>query len=227
MSACPPFILAEIHPGIYLDSRRALVAPTKGWMAVADIHFGFEINRSRTGALLPDWGMDQCRKALFGLLADHKPAELILVGDIMDGAGSTEATGHLLAELQERVTKLVLIEGNHDRAALRRSRPFLQHYRLGSFCFHHGHLDIAPPSITSTSEELVTITGHAHPALSLGDGAGLRLKIPALVCQETEPGHQHWILPAFSPWAAGGVYRSEHRRLATWACSQNRIWQLA
>lgn len=194
-------------------------------MAIADIHYGYEVNRSKQGAMLPDWGNEICRESLLALLADHQPAELVLVGDIMDGAAATQAVAELLAELQTRVERLILVEGNHDRALVRQGWPFTQSHHSGSFLFHHGHLAIALPTDGEPSLQAITITGHVHPALILTDGAGLKLRLPAFIRQQTAADSQHWILPAFSPWAAGGVYRSDHPRLATWACSQNRIWQ--
>jgi len=51
----------------------------------------------------------------------------------------------------------------------------------------------------------------------LHDGAGLRLKFPALV-QESNC----WILPAFSPWAPGTEW-IEREQSQIWLCTPNRI----
>ena len=57
------------------------------------------------------------------------------------------------------------------------------------FEFHHGDCE-------REQNGRIQIIGHFHPAATLHDGAGLRLKFPAFV---QESGC--WILPAFSPWA--------------------------
>ena len=49
--------LAEVVPGVWLDSRRALIHREAGWMAAADVHFGYEVTRRAEGGLFPLWGM--------------------------------------------------------------------------------------------------------------------------------------------------------------------------
>jgi metallophosphoesterase superfamily enzyme len=49
------------------------------------------------------------------------------------------------------------------------------------------------------------------------DGAGLRLKLPAFVQQK-----HCWILPAFSPWAAGTEWRGGDET-TVWLCSPGRV----
>lgn len=208
---------ADVGQGVLLDARGALIHPEQGWMAVADVHFGYEARRQRAGALLPDWGMPQCEASLHTLLLDHEPRRLILVGDIMDGGGSVDETLALLNRLRARV-EVVCVEGNHDRAGLRRGVEMTRSHQEAGFLFEHGHLPLS-------DHEGVVITGHEHPAINLRDGAGLRLRLPVLVQEQTAPATQRWILPAFSPWAAGGEYRSEHARLKTWVCAPGRVWR--
>ncbi len=194
----------------------------QGWLAVADLHYGYELHRSRQGALLPDWGMAQCEAVLIGLIRDYEPRRLILVGDIMDGSGSAAETATMLQRIRPLVPELVCIEGNHDRPALRKGWTFVASHEEPGFVFHHGHRWETMP--TGGDEQVIHITGHEHPAIHLRDGAGLRLKLPALVQQRLSATTQHWILPAFSPWAAGGEYASAHARIATWVCASQRVW---
>lgn len=224
-------IAAEIAPGVLLDSRRALIHPQQGWMAIADLHYGYEVHRSLKGALLPQWGMKQCQDTLHALLNDYLPQRLILVGDIMDGRFSVKETGLFLDQLRSRVPDLVLIEGNHDRPALKKGWQLTPHHQESGFIFLHGHQGTAPPSDLMaqrhSASALTVISGHEHPAISLGDGAGLRLKLPALIQQEVQASYHHWILPAFSPWAAGGSFHSPHPHLGTWACTPHRVWRIS
>jgi metallophosphoesterase superfamily enzyme len=83
------------------------------------------------------------------------------------------------------------------------------------FYFHHGDrpADTLP-------ENVLEIIGHHHPAVSLADGAGTRLKLPALVASP-----RRLILPAFSPWAAGTAWN--HRLLPEeklWAVAPSRVF---
>jgi uncharacterized protein len=215
-SATAPQQQGMVHPGVMLDARRALVHMEMGWMAVADIHFGYEVRRRRAGALLPEWGMSQCEAALLELLHDHQPTRLILVGDVMDGGASAVETRALLERLEAEVP-LICVEGNHDRAGRRGGRAFVKSHQEDEFLFEHGHLPLS-------AHAGVIITGHEHPSVKMRDGAGLGLRLPAFIQERTSSQTQRWILPAFSPWAAGSSYESSHERLGTWVCAPKRVW---
>lgn len=196
---------------------------TQRWLAVADIHFGYEVQRRKEGALMPHFGMSHIEKTLAALVADHLPRRLILVGDIMDGAASADETLKLLEGLQPQVSEIICILGNHDRPALRRSWPFVEVHREPGFIFSHGH-QFRSVEKRCTAEDRIHITGHEHPAVNLNDGAGTRLRLPALVREKLPEERERWILPAFSPWAAGVGYTCagtvEH-----WICAPGRIWR--
>ena len=93
---------AEIAHGVSLDHRLALIQPEMGWLAIADLHYGFESHRRKQGALLPDWGMERAEHVLKDLITCHQPRQLILIGDIMDGHGSLAETTALLDRLTHR-----------------------------------------------------------------------------------------------------------------------------
>lgn len=191
-------------------------------MAVADLHYGYELRRRRAGCLTPDWGRSTLEARLFGLLLDHRPRCLILAGDVMDGSASASETLAFVNRLRAKVDQLVLLTGNHDRTGILHAAGFLDHHCETGFFFHHGHL---PLPIDTLPPGTCVITGHHHPAHQIRDGAGLRLKLPALI-REFIPGREieQWVLPAFSPWSAGGDYRSPHLRLEVWVCSPGRVW---
>jgi metallophosphoesterase superfamily enzyme len=61
-----------------------------------------------------------------------------------------------------------------------------------------------------------------HPAFSWSDGAGLRLKVPALV-----EGPRRIILPSFSEWSAGAAWNDrleEGERI--WLVSPRKVWRV-
>ena len=223
------FATANVGYGCLLDSRRALVHATQGWLAVADVHYGFELNRVRNhGALLPQWGMAATEKRLMDLLDHYKPRTLIINGDVMDGGGSIREAERFIRRLRDCVAELVLVEGNHDRPALKRGELFVPWHVAGDLVFHHGHKFTRMMRELGEHPALVHVCGHEHPSLQINDGAGLRLKLPALVQDQLKvnPALQHWILPAFSPWAGGARYESPNQRLATWGCADERILPL-
>lgn len=222
----PRFATANVGNGCLLDSRRALVHEAQGWLAVADVHYGFELNRVRNhGALLPQWGMEATEQRLMELLHHYKPRTLIINGDVMDGGGSVREAERFIRRLRECVAELVLVEGNHDRTVLKRDERFVPWYVAGNMLFHHGHKFARTLRELADHPAQIHVCGHEHPSVHLNDGAGMKLKLPSLVQDELKarPGLQHWILPAFSPWAGGTKYESTNQRLATWACGEARI----
>ena len=203
---------AEVADAVVLDGRLALSHQKQEWLAVADLHFGFELSQRAAGNLFPLWGMQTIQERLCELLTDYKPTHLILLGDLVHDRTATDVLGKLVREL-ERETQVILIGGNHDRN-LPKSIDVMPSWRSQGFCFHHGHCEM------EHSDE-VQVIGHHHPAQVVRDGAGLRLKLPAFVQQD-----HCWILPAFSPWAAGVVWpQQEQTRM--WLCSPTRIISMA
>ncbi|MBS0660382.1 MAG: metallophosphoesterase [Verrucomicrobia bacterium] len=192
-----PSIIRVGH-GALLDARLALFHHAEQWLAVADLHFGLEISARRRGALVPEFGMEEVERRLSSLLRDYKPKKLIIVGDLVEDRASALSAMGLLKRLRTECAEAgrpfepVLIEGNHDRHGLDPGLT-VPYHTTETFCFYHG--DRPEPA---AAQGRVSVIGHFHPATTMRDGAGLRLKLPAFVQDGTL-----WTLPAFSPWAAG------------------------
>ena len=107
---------------------------------------------------------------------------MIWLGDSLHTRDAARFAEDFLASLPPEL-EVVVLAGNHDRAW---SRANHQEYRLGKCLFHHGD---RPREVEPGWVEII---GHIHPALSWSDGAGLRLKVPALV-----EGSNRLILPRF------------------------------
>ena len=192
-----------------LDARLAIFHRVERWLAVADVHFGYEISQRAAGALFPMWGMDSAETRLLALLADYRPKRLVIVGDFVHDQAAGPAGQRLLKTLRG-YTKVVLVAGNHDRGAIP-AGEMCEYHVTERFCFYHG--DGAVPAEAAGQQQVI---GHHHPAGTLSDGAGLALKLPALV----EAGNL-WVLPAFSPWAAGA--NGKFGRSRRWLCSPKRV----
>lgn len=210
---------AEIADGILLDGRLAIVNEAAGWLAAADLHFGYEVSRRAQGGLFPMWGMNTVEERFAELLDSYSPKLVILAGDIVDSASASAEAGDWLERVAESVETLILIAGNHDRGAIRKRFEFCPTFETDDgFFFHHGHL------MEQVPEGCTEVIGHLHPSRSLGDGAGLRLRLPSLV-QERGELHERWVLPAFSPWAGGGRFdRANHAEVTEWICSPQRVF---
>jgi DNA ligase-associated metallophosphoesterase len=207
---------AYIAKCVLLDSRLAVFHEAEKWLAVADLHYGFELSQRVAGNLFPLWGMQSIETRLRELLRDYQPAKLILVGDLVHDRNGARELFSLIKRLREQ-SDVILITGNHDAEIKRQAarskhfdRELHDSFTTERFEFYHGDCE-------RKQNGRIQIVGHFHPAATLRDGAGLRLKFPALV----QEGNC-WILPAFSPWAAGTEWEArEESRI--WACTPQRI----
>ena len=226
---------AAVAKNVILDGRLALFHDSDRWLTVADLHFGYELSQRAAGNLFPLWGMQTIEARLLELLRDYEPAHLILLGDLVHNRTGAAELEHLLRKLKKKC-EVILIAGNHDRhlqnfatsstcpaPAERRGRVsagaepgfhLVNSWQCGDFYFHHGH---------GKNETIagIQIVGHHHPAVTIRDGAGLRLKLPAFIQEGA-----NWIMPAFSPWAAGAEWTGSEQAVR-WLCSPQRILKAA
>ncbi|MEO7166016.1 MAG: metallophosphoesterase [Spartobacteria bacterium] len=197
-----------IAPNVFLDGRLALFHAAESWLAVADLHFGYELSQRAAGRLMPLWGMTSIEERLVELLDEYQPRRLLIVGDLVHDRASAAAAAELLARLRQRC-EVIALAGNHDRQVAH-AIEFAPRWETPEFVFQHGHCAADEPG-------RIQIIGHYHPAANLADGAGLRLKFPAFVQQD-----RCWILPAFSPWA-GGVSWPDDGKSRIWLCTPRRV----
>jgi hypothetical protein len=213
--------IGEIGGGLLLDGRLALVDPVARWLAVSDLHFGYEANRRREGGLWPMWGMATIASRLEGLVRDWQPETLILVGDVVDGSAAPDEAVAWLTRVQDLAPRLVLIEGNHDRGPIRREFDWVDSWQAGDVFFEHGHLNRAAPDFSRR------VRGHLHPSVNFNDGSGTRLRLPSLVVETSAAGACEIFLPAFSPWAGGTRYPgTAGNAIRQWACSPQRVFEV-
>lgn len=201
---------AVIRPGWKLSSGRSLYLVAERTLVVADIHWGYADSHRRVGNLLPLWGNEEIARRLQALLDFYCPMRMIWLGDSLHTPSAAPFAEAFLDRMPSEM-EVVIVAGNHDRKWPRADR---QEFRLGECLFHHGDVARQPePGVTE-------IIGHLHPAVSLSDGAGLRLKVPALV-----EGPRRLILPSFSDWSAGASWNGrleEGERL--WLISKRKVW---
>ncbi len=202
---------AAVAQDIVLDGRLALYHETERWLAVADLHFGYELSQRAAGRLLPMWGMHSVESRLLELLDEYQPGRLLILGDLVHDRAAAAPAGELIERLQTRC-EVILLAGNHDRH-LARNLAMVDSWETDGFHFHHGHC-------ASDPKGRVQIIGHHHPAGTVSDGAGTRLKLPAFVQQGS-----CWIMPAFSPWAAGATWKADAES-RQWLCTPRRILML-
>ena len=196
---------------VLLDGRLALFHKRERWLAVADLHFGYELSQRAAGNLFPLWGMQTIENRLEELLRDYNPTRLIILGDLVHDRAAAREVARLIKQLS-KYCNILLIAGNHDHE-VGDVVDRVDSWETKRFHFHHGHRAI-------DRSDRVQIIGHYHPAGTITDGAGLRLKLPAFVQEENR-----WMLPAFSPWSSGADFTPDQRN-GIWLCSPQRIFRL-
>jgi metallophosphoesterase superfamily enzyme len=195
---------------VWLDARLAVWLHPERLLVVADLHWGYAASHRARGNLLPWWGDDELEHRLRTLVDDYRPAEMIWLGDVVHAA---EGSARVEAFLRTAPVPITHIAGNHDR---RWRLAGAASATRGNYFFHHGEKAQLRPS------HCLEIIGHHHPAVSWGDGAGSRLRLPALVASGGR-----LVLPAFSPWALGTPWISTPGADETlWAVAPRRIFAL-
>lgn len=211
MAATPLLPRSEILPDVWLDGRLGVFFARLRLLVVADLHWGYvESHRSR-GHLLPWWGDDEIEQRLHGLITDYAPQEMLWLGDSLHTLAGRSRAEQFLAHLS---LPTIVLAGNHDARW-----PVVQGHVLHreGFSFHHGDQPMTEPLPHTTVE----VMGHHHPAVRFRDGAGLRLKLPALIASP-----RRLILPAFSPWAAGTPWTVTEKDETVWAISPRRLFRI-
>jgi uncharacterized protein len=201
-------VRAEISPGVFVDGRLAVWIAAERILAVADLHWGYAETHRARGNLLPQWGDRTIETQLDSLVADYCPSEVIWLGDVVHGREGAAAAERYLLRAPVPTTVLA---GNHD---CRWNGAILTSVRRGRYFFHHGDVHRTVPS------GCLELIGHHHPAYAWNDGAGGRVKLPALVASP-----ERLVLPAFSPWAAGAEYSADPGA-TVWLIAPRRIFPL-
>lgn len=203
-------VRVEFAPGAWIDSRLAVWLEELRTLVVADLHWGYSASHRARGNLVPVWGDDVIEQRLRALIADYAPEEMIWLGDCLHAAEGRAGAERFL---QETNVPVVVVRGNHD--VRWRFDACVESVTRGPFFFHHGDASVEGP------EDAIEAIGHLHPAVVWRDGAGTRLKLPALVTSA-----RRWVLPAFSPWAAGAAWRASGGETLH-AISAKRIFAVA
>lgn len=215
----------RIHPEVVLDGRLALFHEKDKWLALSDLHFGYEVSRRRDGGLWPMWGMDVIEKRLRELVSDWQPRQVILVGDVVDGRAAPDRAIPWLREVEDFCEELILVKGNHDCGRIIEEFDFVPSFECGEFFFQHGHEEYFEEE-RADDRGLIEICGHLHPSHRFNDGAGTSMKMPTFAIEKRpDRKSDRWILPAFSPWAAGGKFeqKTAGSEVKQWACSAQRV----
>src|ERR1043166_6836208 len=93
---------ALVAEEILLDGRLALFHKTERWLAIADVHFGYELSQRAAGRLVPLWGMATISDRLDALGREYKPERLIILGDLVHDKTAVREAAQLLRTFVDR-----------------------------------------------------------------------------------------------------------------------------
>ncbi len=180
-----PLDLVVNGAALQADPAGALWWPEHRLLAVADLHFEKASSLARRGQLLPPYDTRATLARLAALVARHRPARLLCLGDSFhDVGGPARLDAEDLATLRalSDEVELLWVEGNHDPGVLPVGLGRLvDEIAIGPLLFRH-----AAKSGFAGGE----VSGHYHPKASVNGGArrvtgrcfvtdGRRLILPA------------------------------------------------
>lgn len=198
----------------WLLPERALYWPSKGWLLVADTHWGKCQTLRDAGAPVPMGPLHSDLQRLRDVVGRVGARRVVVLGDLVHGP-SAFAPG-----MDECISKwrpslpceLALLPGNHDRVLMgARAVGLLERWGVellpARLCADGLWLTHEPPNIANGA----AVCGHVHPVVRLR-GRGDSMRLP---CYWLEGAFEALVLPAFSSLVDGATVR---------ACPGDRMW---
>lgn len=177
--------------------QRAAVWNRLNTLIVSDIHIGKSGHFRRNGVPLPVNTNNENLWKLSGLLLDHKPERLLILGDLFHSAYNPEweAFSDMLANFEQLET--VLVKGNHDPSSntrLLNSGLTVCDERIEEG-FHFTH----EPVEAQEEAKGYNLSGHLHPAVKLRGTGRQYLRLPCF-----------WFTEYFGVFPAFGSFTGTH-----------------
>jgi DNA ligase-associated metallophosphoesterase len=199
---------------IRLHADRALYWPARRRLLVADVHLGKDDAFRAAGIALPTGGTGHDLDRLTALVERSGAASLWVLGDLLHGSGVDTRWRQEWARFRARHAALdiLLIEGNHDRAAARAGLDIERRtgrIEDGPFVFAHA------PRHAPDPEGRFVVCGHIHPVVGV---PGFRGRFPAFAVID-----EQLVLPAFSVFTGGWWIE---RAQARYACMGQHVLDL-
>lgn len=186
-----------------LCADRALYWPARRRLLVADVHLGKDDAFRAAGIALPAGGTRVDLQRITALIEHHGAQSLWVLGDLLHGRLLDAPWRQEWEVFQKRHAGLevMLIEGNHDRAAVNADLGIEQRPDRvvdGPFSFAH-----APHT---PGDGRLAICGHLHPVVRV---PGFRGRFPAFAVIGPQ-----LVLPAFSLFTGGWLVDRADARYA-------------
>lgn len=212
----------EAEEGIWLDPSGALVLPQAGLAVVSDLHLGKATQFRREGLAVPEGSDDKTCGRLQNLVSRWGLQRLVIAGDFLHGP---RASSPSLAETWRSflhgsgLTRVDLVEGNHDRSAGRgvdwrtfdlepeavlTLAPETTGLGQSLVVIHEPQEEAGLAATAQANPGQMVMYGHLHPAVRLGGGGGQRLRVKCFLRSPLG-----WCTPAFGEFTGGWDVASE------------------
>lgn len=115
-------MLTPFSDDLFLDSRRALWLPRSGTLVLADLFLGLGAARRKRPEPIFSGQHNDLWERLLGLLADHAPRQIVLLGDVKPNQGSLddpdeiEELRTLLRKLSDKGRIVIQVVGHPERS---------------------------------------------------------------------------------------------------------------
>jgi putative SbcD/Mre11-related phosphoesterase len=185
----------RVCDGLELLPGGAALLTGDNTLVVADLHLGCEAALEDQGFSIPRVQTKKIECYLMDVIDETRPSRLIVAGDLKHNfsrnlAQEWQDVDRFVKMLGGRV-EIEVVKGNHDNylgIILREHKiPLSREVTVSGFRILHGHQG-------SLSGDM-TIMGHIHPSIRLGDVRGSHLKDQ---CFLFHPGKKILVLPALS-----------------------------
>lgn len=147
-------------------------------LVISDLHLGYDEGLRRTGSFMITDLFEETKEELLRILKETGSFdETVILGDLKHIFGRIlnsewKDIARLSDLLRNYCKKIVLVKGNHDAVVAPVARQnrleVCRYYISGSYAFVHGDNDF---DVLYTSDVRTWVIGHAHPAISLYEGA--------------------------------------------------------
>ncbi|MEP1096708.1 MAG: ligase-associated DNA damage response endonuclease PdeM [Cyclobacteriaceae bacterium] len=180
MSNCEFKICGE---RLHLLAEKAIFWKKENTIIISDLHLGKAGHFRKHGIPVSGKIHFTDLKILESLLHQHKPAQVILLGDLFHSAKNNEWNDFLRFLEIFDIVKFILVKGNHD---------IMEEYPAELNMVES--LDLPPFNFTHQREssELYNLSGHIHPGFRVRGIAREGLTLPCFYFSSN-----HGVLPAF------------------------------
>ena len=217
-----PAAVCTVHwagEDLHLLPERALWWPAGETLFLADLHIGKAATYRALGQPVPSGTTQENLTRLSVLIAQHRPAHLVFLGDFLHAAAArtTDVMAALAAWRKSHAALVMtLVRGNHDSRA--GDPPASLHIEVVDEPYLHGPFALCHhPQRHATH---FVLAGHVHPVCRLSGRGRDSLRMPCFVAQARQA-----VLPAFGEFTGGWLVAGEPGR-ALYPVGGLHVWRL-